>query len=56
MTSIILAAQKNSRCREVPGLRDEGGSLPKAKWTYRCVNANCPAKLLGTILHFASAA
>jgi DNA ligase (NAD+) len=21
---------------------------------YRCVNANCPAKLLGTILHFAS--
>ena len=21
---------------------------------YRCVNANCPAKLLGTILHFSS--
>jgi DNA ligase (NAD+) len=26
----------------------------KGEVDYRCVNANCPAKLLGTILHFAS--
>jgi DNA ligase (NAD+) len=26
----------------------------EAEVDYRCVNANCPAKLLGTILHFAS--
>jgi DNA ligase (NAD+) len=27
---------------------------PEGEVDYRCVNANCPAKLLGTILHFAS--
>jgi DNA ligase (NAD+) len=27
---------------------------PESEVDYRCVNADCPAKLLGTILHFAS--
>ncbi len=35
-------------------MRRPGDSQPKAKWIYRCVNANCPAKLRETILHFAS--
>ena len=27
---------------------------PQGEADHRCVNANCPAKLQGTILHFAS--
>ncbi len=43
----IETPEKCSVCGTKP-VRTEG------EVDYRCVNANCPAKLLGTILHFAS--
>lgn len=43
----IPAPEKCSVCH-TKAVRVEG------EVDYRCVNANCPAKLLGTILHFAS--
>jgi DNA ligase (NAD+) len=46
-TKEIKAPEKCSVCGTNVG-RTEG------EVDYRCVNANCPAKLLGTILHFAS--
>jgi DNA ligase (NAD+) len=46
-TQEILAPEKCPVCG-TKVVRTEG------EVDYRCVNANCPAKLLGTILHFAS--
>jgi DNA ligase (NAD+) len=46
-TQEILAPEKCPVCGTTV-VRTEG------EVDYRCVNANCPAKLLGTILHFAS--
>jgi DNA ligase (NAD+) len=46
-TREILAPEKCPVCG-TKVVRTEG------EVDYRCVNANCPAKLLGTILHFAS--
>jgi len=46
-TQEILAPEKCPVCG-TKIVRTEG------EVDYRCVNANCPAKLLGTILHFAS--
>ena len=46
-TTEIEAPEKCSACG-TKVVRAEG------EVDYRCVNANCPAKLLGTILHFAS--
>jgi DNA ligase (NAD+) len=43
----IAAPEKCSSCH-TKVVRTQG------EVDYRCVNANCPAKLLGTILHFAS--
>ena len=46
-TEEIAAPEKCPVCG-TPVVRTEG------EVDYRCVNANCPAKLVGTILHFAS--
>src|ERR1700751_2607459 len=46
-TQEIAAPEKDTDCG--PNIVRTEGEVD-----YRCVNANCPAKLLGTILHFAS--
>ena len=40
--------------RTLSGVRRQCGANAEGEADHRCVNANCPAKLQGTILHFAS--
>ena len=54
MTKIIHAETKSSRCPRSARSAATKVVRTEGEVDYRCVNANCPAKLLGTILHFAS--